>query len=219
MRSFMTKISLITGASRGLGFATAKRLGGPDHHIIAVARTVGGLEELDDAIRAKGGQSTLVPFDITDETGLQTLGKSVFDRWGRLDTFIHCAAHAAPLSPIGHIAPKDLDRAWAVNARATQRLITMLDPLLKAAPDGQAIYCDDRNLDAKFSGAYRTSKLAALNFIESWIAESVQTGPKISIFEPKPMPTALRARFFPGEDRDRLSSIEKEAERLVSLLL
>ena len=156
--------------------------------------------------------------DLGDETALQSLGKSIFDRFGRLDRFIHCAAHATPLSPVGHIAPKDLDKAWAINARATQRLITMLDPLLKRSENGQAIYCHDTQLPPKFSGAYRTSKQAALSFVESWQAESVQTGPKISIFEPAPMPTALRARFHPGEDRTRLTSPADEAARLIALL-
>ncbi len=214
----MSKITLITGASRGLGFATAKALGGPDHHIIAVARTVGGLEELDDAVKSAGGSATLVPLDITDETGLQNLGKSIFERWGHLDNFVHCAAHAAPLAPVGHIAPKDFDRVWAVNARATQRLVTMFDPLLKSAPNGHAVHCHDPHPEAKFAGAYRTSKLAALNIIESWQAESTQTGPKISIFTPQPMPTALRARFFPGEDRSTLTATDTQALRLISLL-
>ncbi len=213
----MTHITLITGASRGLGFATAKALAGPDHHIIAVGRTVGGLEELDDAIQSQNGSTTLVPLDITDETGLQSLGKSIHERWGHLNRFIHCAAHAAPLAPIGHVDTKDLDRTFAVNARATQRLITMLDPLLKNAKGAQAIHCHDTQLDAKFSGAYRASKQAALSFVESWQAECTQTGPKISVFEPNPMPTALRARFFPGEDRAKLSRIEEEAKRLISL--
>ena len=211
----MTRTILMTGASRGLGFATAKALGGPDNHIIAVARTVGGLEELDDAIRKSGGSATLVPLDITDETGLQNLGKSIFDRWGKLDMLIHCAAHAAPLAPIGHVATKDLDRVWAVNARATQRLITMLDPLLKQ--EGLAIHCHDPHVEPKFGGAYRTSKLAALSLVESWKAESVQTGPEIRIFEPQPMGTALRARFHPGEDRQALSTPDAEAKRLLEL--
>jgi len=218
MRTVMTLVSLVSGASRGLGFATASALAGPDHHIIAVARTVGGLEELDDVILSKGGTATLVPLDITDESGLQTLGKSIFDRWGHLDNFIHCAAHAAPLAPVGHIDTKDLDRVWAVNARATQRFITMLDPLLKNAKHGQAVHCHDPHLDAKFSGAYGSSKQAALSVVESWKAESVQTGPDIQVFEPKPMPTALRARFFPGEDRAKLTPTQTEAERLISQL-
>lgn len=212
------KLILITGASRGLGYAVATALASENTHLIVVARTVGGLEELDDAIQAKNGVATLVPFDITDEQGLQNLGRSIHERWGRLDTLIHCAAHATPLSPVGHIAEKDMDRAWSVNARATQRLITMMDPLLKAAPNGRAVYVDDLNAVAKHSGSYRTSKLAARSFVESWIAESAQTGPEISIFEANPMPTALRARFYPGEDRSELARVEGEAKRLVSTL-
>jgi len=214
----MKQIILVTGASRGLGFAVGCALAQPDTHIIAVARTVGGLEELDDFIQEKGGTATLVPLDLTQEDGLQGLGKSIFDRWGRLDGFVHCAAHATPLSPIGHIDPKDLDRGWAVNARATQRLIAMLDPLLKASGEGRAVHCHDPHMDAKFSGAYRTSKVAALSYVESWQAESAQTGPRVAIFEPDPMPTALRARFHPGEDRAQLASPQSQAETLIELL-
>lgn len=214
----MTKIALITGASRGLGFATAAALAGPDVHVIAVARTVGGLEELDDAIAAAGGSATLVPLDITDEAGLQGLGRAIHDRWGHLDVFIHAAAHAVPLSPVDHAAPKDLDRAWAVNARATQRLITMLDPLLKAAPAGRAILVDDTANQAKFSAAYAASRDAGRRFASAWAAETARTGPTVTLFEPAPMPTALRARFHPGEDRDTLAAPTAEAQRLLATL-
>jgi NAD(P)-dependent dehydrogenase (short-subunit alcohol dehydrogenase family) len=142
----------------------------------------------------------------------------IFERWGHLDGFIHCAAHATPLAPIGHVDPKDLDRAWAVNARATQRLITMFDPLLKSAKAGRAVHCHDIHTDAKFSGSYRASKLAALSFVQNWQAESTQTGPDISVFEPDPMATALRGRFHPGEDGAKLASTASQAERLVALL-
>lgn len=218
MRGFMKQITLITGASRGLGFAVASALAGPQNHLIAIARTIGGLEELDDVIKSKGGTATLVPMDLTQEEGLQDLGKSIFERWGHLDTFIHCAAHATPLAPIGHVDPKDLDRGWAINARATQRLITMLDPLLKSSKSGQAIYCHDPCAVPKFFGSYRTSKLAALSYVESWQAESPQTGPNIKVFVPEPMPTALRARFYPGEDREALSSPASQAQKLIELL-
>lgn len=218
MASMTQKLILVTGASRGLGYAVAEALGGPEVHIIAVARTVGGLEELDDAIRAKGGTATLVPLDITDENGLQSLGKSIFERWGKLDALVHCAAHATPMSPVGHISEKDMDRAWAVNARATQRLITMMDPLLRSAPDARAVFVGDTNQSAKFSASYRTSKRAARSFVESWMAECETVGPKISIFDPAPMPTALRARFHPGENRDDLSRCADEAARLIALL-
>ena len=212
------RIVLITGASRGLGFAVGKALAAPNTHILAVARTMGGLEELDDIVSAAGGKTTLVPLDITNEVGLQSMGRAIHDRWGRLDLLIHCAADAAPLSPVGHIAEKDMDRAHAVNARATQRLITMLDPLLSAAPAGRAIIVDDPFAPGKFGAAYCASKAAARVIAENWAAEGVRTGPKVTLFQPEPMPTALRARFYPGEDRSSLSSTDKEAARLIATL-
>lgn len=212
------EIVLVTGASRGLGFAVAGLLAGPHRHIIAIARTIGGLEELDDVIQARSGSATLVPMDITDEQALQSMGKSIFDRFGRIDLFIHAAAHAVPRAPVGHVADKDLDRAWAVNARATQRLITMIDPLLKAAPAGRAIHVDDRVNSDGFLSAYAASKDAARRFVREWAEESRRTGPKVSLFEPGPMPTALRARFSPGEDRGTLSDCQTEASRLIDSL-
>ncbi len=212
------RIVLVTGASRGLGYAVAKALAGPGTHIIAVARTVGGLEELDDAVTAAGGSTTLVPLDITDENGLQSMGKAIHERWGHLDLFVHAAAHAIPRGPVGHTTPKDLDRAVAVNGRATQRLITMLDPLLKAAPSGRAVIVDDTvNIDGFLSG-YAASKDMARRFAESWAHESARTGPNVTLFSPQAMPTALRARFSPGENRETLSPCQDEADRLIATL-
>lgn len=214
----MEKLILVTGASRGLGYATAAALATPGTHIIAVARTVGGLEELDDVVSASGATATLVPLDITDEAGLQHLGKSIHDRWGHLDAFIHCAAHAAPLSPVGHISTKDLNTSWEVNARATQRLITMLDPLLKVSPMGQAVHVHDPHISGKFSASYAATKNAARDFVSIWRNESEQTGPSVHIFEPAPMPTALRARFFPGEDRAALAAPATQAAKIKALI-
>lgn len=209
---------LVTGASRGLGFAVAAALAGPDTILIAVARTMGGLEDLDDIVKAKGGAMVLVPLDITNEAGLQSMGRALHDRWGRIDTFIHAAAHAVPLAPTGHIGEKDLDRAFAVNARATQRLITMLDPLLAASKNGRAVIVDDAFAPEKFGGAYVASKAAARAFATSWAAEAAKTGPRVTFFTPAPMKTALRARFFPGEDRDLLADPKTEAARLIAQL-
>lgn len=211
-------VAVITGASRGLGYAVAQALAGPAHHLILLARTVGGLEELDDEIRAKGGSATLVPLDITDEAGLQAMGKAIHDRWGHLDLFVHAAAHAVPASPVGHTGVKDLDRAMAVNARATQRLITMFDPLLKAAANGRAILVDDTQNCGPHKSAYTASKDAARAFAQAWAAESQRTGPHVTLFEPAPMPTALRARFAPGENRDDLTPCAAEAQRLIATL-
>lgn len=209
-------ITLVTGASRGFGYACAHALGGPSRHIIAVARTVGGLEELDDALRETGGSATLVPLDLTDEAGLQQLGLAIHERWGRLDTIVHCAAHAPPMAPVGHIDAKDWDKTMAVNARATARLITMLDPLLKKSAGGQAVLAHDDVAGTAFFGAYGASKSAAQALWSSWRAEAAPLGLDVHEFTPNPMPTALRARFYPGEDRDGLASCASQADAMIA---
>lgn len=211
----MTKTALITGASRGLGAALAKALA-PTHHIIAVARTTGALEELDDAIQAAGGAATLAPMDITVDGAMQQLCRSIFDRWGSLDMWLHPAVHAAPLAPAGHIGPKDLAKSIDINVTATQRLIAYVSPLLGAT--GQAVFFDDARGGQHFFGAYGSTKAAQLALAKSWQAESDKTGPKVSILTPEPMPTATRGRFYPGEDRSVLATPEAEAARLLALL-
>ena len=213
------RIVLITGASRGLGYATALALAGPGTQIVAVARTVGGLEELDDAITQKGGSTTLVPLDITNDAGLTAMASAIQGRWGRLDLFVHAAAHAVPRSPVGHVAEKDLDRAWAVNARALQRLISAVEPLLNAGQNtGRAIIVDDQCNADGFLSAYAASKDAARRMSQSWAQESKRIGPNVTLFAPQPMPTALRARFSPGEDRATLSPCTDEAARLIATI-
>ncbi|MXU65648.1 SDR family NAD(P)-dependent oxidoreductase [Oceanomicrobium pacificus] len=218
MRDFNGKVALVTGASRGLGYAVARDLGAKGAHVIALARTVGGLEELDDEIKGAGGQATLLPLDLTDEGGLQRMGKAIHDRWGGLDLLVHAAAHAAPLAPVGHVGDKDLDRCWAVNGRATQRLITMTDPLLRARDGSKALFVTHDAARGKFHTAYGMSKAAARAVIDAYAAENDKIGPDVLTFEPEPMPTALRARFHPGEDRARLTDPSTEAVRLITLL-
>jgi len=208
-------IALITGASRGLGAALAQALA-PTHHIIAVARTVGGLEELDDQIKAAGGQATLAPMDITKPEAMQQLCRSIHDRWGGVALWLHTAIHAAPLAPTSHINEKDWTKSLQINAEATQRLITYIAPLLGTT--GQAVFFDDPAAQEKFHGTYGASKAAQLTLARAWQAETVKTGPKVSILTPAPMPTALRARFHPGEDRDRLADAKSEAARLIAQL-
>lgn len=208
----MEKTALITGASRGLGAALAKALA-PTHHIIAVAKTVGALEELDDAIQASGGQATLVPMDITVDPAMQQLCRSVFDRWGHLDLWAHTAVHAAPLAPADHVGEKDLSKSVTINITATARLIRYVAPLLGA--DGTAVFFDDPRAGEKFFGGYGATKGAQIALARSWQAETVKTGPRVKILTPAPMPTATRARFFPGENRDVLASPESEAARLI----
>ena len=206
------RIALITGASRGFGAAIAKALAA-DHHIVAVARTVGALEELDDAITAQGGQATLAPMDITVDAAMQQLCRGIHDRWGKLDLWVHTAIHAAPLAPASHIAPKDFASSVAVNLTATQRLMSYVAPLLGTS--GRAVFCDDVMAGQKFCGTYGATKAAQLALARSWQAETARTGPAVVLVAPRPMPTALRARFYPGEDRNALASPEAEATRLL----
>ncbi|MDO6591857.1 oxidoreductase [Loktanella sp. D2R18] len=212
----MTKIALITGASRGLGAALAKALA-PTHHIIAVGKTVGGLEELDDAIQAAGGQATLAPMDITVDEAMQQLCRGIFDRWGKLDLWLHTAIHAAPLAPAGHIGPKDLAKSMAINIEATARLIAYAGPLLGVT--GKAVFFDDPRGGEQFFGSYGATKAAQIALAKSWQAESVKTGPRVEILTPNPMPTATRARFYPGEDRTPLAKPADEAARLAPSIL
>jgi len=209
------KTALITGASRGLGAALAEALA-PTHHIIAVGRTVGALEELDDRIKARGGSATLAPMNVTEAGAMQTLCRGIHDRWGQLDLWIHTAVHAAPLTPSHHIDAKDLAKSIAGNITATSQLINYVAPLL--GETGHAVFFDDPVGGEKFYGSYGATKSAQIALARSWAAESLRIGPRVDILTPRPMPTATRARFFPGEDRTTLTDIHTEAARLLELI-
>ena len=209
------KIALITGASRGLGAAFALALS-RTHHIVAVARTTGALEELDDRIQASGGQATLAPMDITNTDAMAQLCRSIYDRWGQIDLWAHSAIHAAPLSPASSIDGRDWDKSVAINISATGVLIPFIQPLL--GQTGRAVFFDDTHVVGKFTGAYSATKAAQITLARAWAAETVKTGPTVHILAPAPMPTATRARFFPGEDRSPLSPPDTEAARLLSAL-
>jgi len=209
------KIALITGASRGLGAALAEALA-RTHHIVAVARTTGALEELDDRIKAAGGQATLAPMDITKPDAMAQLCRSIHDRWGKVDLWVHTAVHAAPLSPASTIDARDWDKSVACNVTATGQLIPYIAPLL--GDTGAAMFFDDPRAGQKFFGAYGATKAAQIALAQSWAAETVKTGPKVHVLTPAPMPTATRARFFPGEDRTPLAHPRDEAARLLALL-
>lgn len=211
------KTALITGASRGLGAALAEALA-PTHHIIAVARTTGALEELDDRVRARGGAATLAPMDIGVEPAMQQLVASVAGRWGGLDLWVHAAIHAAPLGPAAHLDEKDWQKSLDTNVTATRRLIGLVEPLLLAR-EGRAVFFDDPRGGQKFFGHYGATKSAQMALVRSWQAETVKTGPRVLVLEPAPMPTATRARFFPGEDRAPLTAPQDEAIRLLPELL
>ncbi|MBA98115.1 MAG: SDR family oxidoreductase [Sulfitobacter sp.] len=211
----MTKTALITGASRGLGAALAQELC-DSHHIIAVAKTTGALEELDDRIQARGGSATLAPMDITNNDAMATLCRGIYDRWGNLDLWLHTAIHAAPLAPSDHIDGKDMAKSVATNITATSTLITYIAPLL--GHSGQAVFFDDPVVGTSFYGSYGATKAAQIALARSWQSETASIGPKVSILTPAPMPTATRARFHPGEDRDALNSPQSQAAVILAQL-
>lgn len=207
------KIALITGASRGLGAALAVALA-PTHHIVAVARTTGALEEVDDRIKAVGGHATLAPMDITKADAMAQLCRSIYDRWGTVDIWAHTAIHALGLTPTPHLSEKDWDKALGVNVNATQRLITMVAPLL--GTEGTALFFEDTHAGEKFFSGYSATKAAQIALAKSWQAEGARLGPKVVIAQPRPLATAMRARFFPGEDRANLTPPANEATRILT---
>ena len=210
-----TKLALVTGASRGLGAGCALELS-KTHHVVAVGRTTGGLEELDDQIKATGGEATLAPMDITVEGAMAQLCRSIYYRWGKIDLWVHAAIHAAPLSPTAHIEMKDWKKSVDINITALTRLIGFVTPLL--GETGRAVFFEDPRAGEKFFGSYGATKAAQMALVRSWQAETVKIGPKVDILSPQPMNTATRARFFPGEDRSDLSQANDEAVRLLSQL-
>ena len=207
--------ALITGASRGLGAELAQILS-QTHHIIAVSRTIGALEALDDKIKKCGGSSTLAPIDLTDENAIAKLCRSIFDRWGKVSLWAHTAIHTAPLGPVITIDSRDWEKSIKNNVTALANLIPMVSPLLE--DDGKAIFFEDTTIMKKFSSIYGATKAAQIHIVKTWKDECKTSGPQIYILRPNPMPTSVRARFYPGENRKHLQSVDIEAKRLVSLL-
>ncbi|MCB2134933.1 MAG: SDR family NAD(P)-dependent oxidoreductase [Rhodobacteraceae bacterium] len=212
------RLALVTGASRGLGAAMAEALAAAGWHVVAVARTTGALEELDDRIKARGGQATLAPMDVTDGKAMEHLAGAIGARWGGLGLWAHAAVHAPPLAPAGHQDMKDFDKSLACNLRAPATLIPLFEPLLRAT-SGTAIFLDDPRAGQKFFGTYGATKAAQIALARSWQTECERIGPRVMIETPGPMPTATRARFFPGEDRAPLADPHVEAARILAEFL
>ncbi len=213
----MTKpIAIVTGASRGLGYALSEALS-DTYHILAVARTTGALEELDDAIKARGNQATLAPMDVTDRDAMAHLCRSVHDRWGGAALWAHTAVHAAPLTPAHHIEAKDWQKTIATNLDAMGHLVPFMAALLGTS--GKAVFFDDGFAGQKFFGAHAATKSAQLALVRSWQAESAANGPDIRILTPRAMNTGLYRRFFPGADPATLALPRDEAARLLPQIL
>ncbi len=180
------RIALVTGASRGIGYATALALAKVGAHVVAVARTVGGLEELDDAVRKLGGSATLVPLDLNDYPGIDRLGLALHERFGRLDVLIGNAAVLGPLSPLGHVEAKAWDEVMAVNVTANWRLIRAMDPLLRASDAGRVVFVSSgvAALAAAYWGPYAVSKAALETLARTYAAETATTNVRVNLFAP-----------------------------------
>ena len=213
------RLALITGASRGLGAAAALAFAREGAHCVLVARTVGGLEALDDKIKAMGGQATLVPLDVTDSPGLDRLGAALHERFGRVDVLLGNAGVLGGLSPIGHIDPKLFEQVMAVNVTANWRLIRSIDPLLRASDAGRAIFVTS-GISRKvvpYWSAYAASKAALDMMVGVYAAEIAHTNVRANLYNPGPMPTIMRSQAFPGEDQTTLPPLEAHAEAVLIL--
>ena len=221
MTRLKDRIAVVTGASRGIGYFTSLALAREGAHVIALARTVGGLEELDDAIREAGGSATLVPLDITDYDALDRLGASIDERWGKLDIFIANAGILGGLSPLGHFEPKVFEEVIAANLTANWRLVRSLDPLLKASDAGRALLVSSGAARSfkPFWGAYSISKAALEALGSTWAAESASTNLKVNMVSPGPTRTGMRAQAMPGEDAETLPHPSEVAETFLKLVL
>lgn len=214
-------IALVTGASRGIGAALAVELARLGAHPVITGRTQGGLEETDDAIRALGGQATLLPLDLREGGQLDAIGPSLYQRFGRLDVLVHNAGALGRLTPVSHIMPDDWDEVVAVNLAATWRLIRTCEPLLRQAPAGRAVFVTDEHARAPLAywGAIGATKAAMENLVLTWAQELRITRVKANLFDPGPVATRMRANAFPGEDRATLPTPKQVAPALAALCL
>jgi NAD(P)-dependent dehydrogenase (short-subunit alcohol dehydrogenase family) len=214
------RIVLVTGASRGIGYQAALEAARRGAHVVAVARTVGGLEELDDAIAALGGEATLVPLDLGDGDGIDRLGAALFERWGRLDGLVGNAGVLGTITPLAHLDVKDFERAFAVNVTANYRLIRSLDLLLRRSDAGRAVFVSSSSSHSArpFWGAYTASKAALETLVKSYAGELATTPVKVNIFWPGAVRTAMRAKAMPGENPDTLPHPSAVAPRLIDMI-
>ncbi len=219
---FAGRIALVTGASRGIGYALSKLIAAKGAHVIAVARTVGGLEELDDEIKSIGGTSTLVPLDLRDFDAIDRLGESIFDRWNKLDILVGNAGILGSLSPIGHIEPQIFEEVIAVNLIANWRLIRSLDPLLRNSKSARGIFISSSAAkDCKpYWSAYSASKSGLETLVRTYAIEIEKVSNiKVNLVDPGPIRTAMRAKAMPGENPETLTTAEQLAESIIPLLM
>ncbi len=215
------RIALVTGASRGIGRAVALGLAREGAHVVALARTQGGLVELDDEIRQAGGQATLVPADLKDFAAIDRLGAAIHERWKKLDILVGNAAILGKLTPLAHVDQSLWDDVMAINVTANWRLIRSLDPLLRASDAGRAVFVSSAAAQKcrAYWGPYSISKAALEAMVKTYAAEIATTPARANSFNPPATATKMRAQAMPGEDPLTLPSAEEVGEQIVGLCL
>jgi len=218
--SLSGKIVLVTGASRGIGYQAGLEAARRGAHVIAVARTVGGLEELDDEIQAVGGSTTLVPLDLRDFDAIDRLGRTIFERWGHLDALVGNAGVGGTISPVGHIEPKDFEQTIAINVTANYRLIRSFDLLLRQSEAGRALFISSSIVTkaVPYFASYTVSKMALDGLVRVYAAELENTKVRVNAFNPGPLRTAIRAKAYPGEDPTTLQPPATVAPKIVDMI-
>ena len=220
MKTLEGNLALVTGASRGIGYHGALTLAKAGAHVIAIARTVGGLEELDDEIQAADGSATLVPLDLTDYDAIDRLGASIHERWGKLDILVSNAGTLGDLSPLEHIEPKSFNKTMDLNVTANYRLMRSTSQLLRQADNARVVFmtADAPDNCKPFWGPYTASQSALRALVKTWASESGKTGLRINMLNTGPMRTALRAQAMPGEDPDTIAHPSEISESLMALV-
>ena len=218
---FKNKIALVTGSSRGFGYAVALKLAQEGADLIITSRTTGALEDLSEKILYYGGKVTVAPLDLKNQLHTQLFCKTIYKKFGKIDLFIHSAFLAIPMAPIETINENDIVKYFETNTFMTQRLIKLIHPLLKKQKDSIAVFVSDKTkkTNKKFLGIHNAIQAANKEIVLSYSEENLRIGPKVLLFEPLPMPTKTRNIMFPGEDKKLLSSCKDEANKLIKLLI
>ena len=216
-----SRIALVTGASRGIGYAAALALAKAGAHVIAVARTVGGLEELDDAIRSAGGSATLVPLDLTDLDGIARLGAALHERHGKIDVLLGNAGIGGPSSPLGHIDVKSWQATLSLNVTTNFQLIRCMEPLLQQSDAGRAVFVTSGAATSAraYRGPYSASKAALDALVRTWAHETATTPLRVNLFSPGPVRTKMHEIIMPGVDPMTLVTPAEVAEFIVPMCL